>query len=846
MTPRAKKRSTRRERAAAQRLSAKAEGGIAPGAPEAADAAPPLPADRAAGRTALTAGVLAALILVSYFPALSAGFVWDDLVFAEEPVIREGLSGLQKIWFSPRAIGNEGHYWPVTYTSFWIEHKLWGLAPFGYHLVNVLLHLACTLLAWRLLARLGVPGAAFAAAVFAVHPLHVESVAWVIERKDLLSALFYLGAFAVWLRFLADSRPARYLGSLLLYVLALLSKSIAVTLPAALLLHRYWKTGSIRPADLWRTAPFFVAAAAISAADVAYYRTRETLDFDHTLAEGVLIAGRSLWFYAGKLAWPLELPVIYPRWEIEAAELAGWLYPAAAVAAVAVLWVFRGRLGRGPLVGVLFFAGTLSPVLGFVDYGYMQFAYVADRFQYLAGIGLIAVAAGAAAQGAARLSRNGQRIAGAGFAGVLLLFAVLTFRQAGIYRTPVTFFSHIVALNPDARDGWQNLSVALTNEGRHEEAFTASRRSLATSAKLANAHANLGLALMNLERYEEAEAELERARALDPRHRQAAQNLGDLFRRKGEPERAIPFFREAVELAPDVALVHAGLGHVLHNAGQHEEAVDALRRSLRIVPGPRDAGSVRLMLAEALQRVGRLDEAAAELEALSALAPADPAPLARLADLRSRQGRSDEADAILRRVRELAPDDPMMLQSVADTLRAERRYEEAIAAYDRLLARSPDFGSAHAGRASALFDLGRFEEALAAMERAIALEPEVRVGPAREVLVGKALIELGRPAEDAAVRFLRALEVDPRHPDALDQLGMLRFGQERYQEALELYERQLEGDPDSAALHSNIGATLYQLDQREAAIRSLERALELDPDHEPAQRNLREIRRANR
>lgn len=799
-----------------------------------------------ARRTALIAVGLALLILVSYFPALSAGFVWDDLVFADEPLIRDGLSGLSRIWFAPREITYEGHYWPLVYTSFWLEYQLWGLAPLGYHVVNLLLHLGCTVLVWRLLLQLPVPGAALIAAVFAVHPLHVESVAWVIERKDLLSTLFYLGAFRAWLRYLEDSRTTRYAGSLLLFVAALLSKSIAVTLPAWLLIHRFWKTGRIGGTDLLRTAPFFLTAAVITVADVAFYRTREVLTFDHSLPERLLIAGRALWFYAGRLLWPGDMPVIYPRWEIRAGDWAGWVWPVAALVSAALLWVLRGRLGRGPLVGAAFFAVTLSPVLGFVDYGYMQFAYVADRFQYLAGLGLMAVAVGVATSGVERLGPNLRRASAVAFAGILLFFSVATFRQARIYRDPPTFFGHITERNPDARDAWLNLGTALTDAGRHEEALPAAREALRTTANVASAHSNLGLALLNVERFEEAEAELRRALVLEPDHAKAIQNLAEVTRRQGDSEGAIPLFREAVDRDPGNGLARAGLGQVLFETGRHEEAAEAILGALELEPDLAAATAMRLMAAESLRRLRRFDEASEQVERLVAGAPDDPVALAHLANLRAEQGRAGEADALLRRVRRLRPEEPGVLQNMAESLRRQQRYEEALEAYGAVLDLDPDFGSAHAGRSSALFELGRYDEAVEAMERALVLEPVESVLPAREVLIGKALLELERPPEDAAERFQRALEVNPRHPDALDRLGAVRFAQRRFEEALELYERQIEDDPENAAIHSNIGATLFRLGRREAAVRSLERALELDPDHEPARRNLEGVRSVER
>ena len=189
---------------------------------------------------------------VAYLPAFSAGFLWDDRVFTEARAVRE-WSGLWTLWFRPSEIGNEAHYWPLVYSSFWLEHKLWGFDPAGYHAVNVLLHGANGVMLWRLARRLELPGAWLLAALFAVHPLHVESVAWVIERKDLLSGLFYLGAFGAWLRFAEQPRGGgrHYALALALFVLGLLCKSMvkkgasrSSVPPSTLPWRHHWQTTS--------------------------------------------------------------------------------------------------------------------------------------------------------------------------------------------------------------------------------------------------------------------------------------------------------------------------------------------------------------------------------------------------------------------------------------------------------------------------------------------------------------------------------------------------------------------------------------------------------------------------
>ena len=530
----------------------------------------------------LAAPVLALLVTVSYGPAFFAGFVWDDAVFTEAGAIQD-WSGLFRIWLSPRALENEGHYWPLVYTTFWLEHKLWGFAPAGYHIVNVLLHIANTLLLWRLAERLAVPGAWAIAAVFAVHPLHVESVAWVIERKDLLSGLFYLAAFLTWIRFVERPRPGRYLLVLALFALGMLCKSIVVTLPAALAIWHWWKQGRISGTDLLRLAPLAAAGAAIAALDVSFYNEREPVSLGYTAVERMLIAAQALWFYVGKLLWPGGLAVIYPHWEVSAGNPAGWARLAAAAAAVAGLWLLRHRLGRGPLAGVLFFAVTLSPVLGFVDYGYMQFSFVADRHQYLAGIGLIAVLVGAAARGASRLPAWRKGAAGAA-AVVLVVLGALTWRHAEIYRDGITLFNHVIAHNPTARFAHRNLGEALTKLGKWEEALAAFRVAVAQTPDDARDHSNVGAALIMLDRHDEAEEPFRRALALDPKSTYALQNFASLRTRQQRYREALDLFRRLVRVDPRNPSAHHGMGTALYFLERPEEALASLERALALDP----------------------------------------------------------------------------------------------------------------------------------------------------------------------------------------------------------------------------------------------------------------------
>ena len=762
---------------------------------------------------ALAALALVLLVTVSFFPAYLAEFVWDDFVLTEDPLVKS-VSGLPTIWSSPREMEYEGHYWPVVYTTFWLEHKLWGLNPLGYHVVNVVLHLANVLLLWRLLDRLSVPGAWIVAAVFAVHPLHVESVAWVIERKDVLSGLFYLASFLAYVRFDESRSRGPYLLALVLFVAGLLSKTVVVTLPAALVIWHWWQRGRIAARDLLRTLPFFAIGLAIAFADTAFYRTREALSLDYSLVERILIAARALWFYAGKLLWPTDLAVIYPLWEIDAHDPLAWALVALAVALPAALWLGRGRWGRGPLACVAFYAATLSPALGLVDYGYMQFAFVADRFQYLAGIGLLTLIVAALVRSADRLPAAGITSAQIVLAAVLALLGTLTWTHAANFRNGVTLFSHIVSLNPEAR----------------------------------GAHSNLGIALLKLDRLKEAEGAFGRALEIDPRDLDANQNLAESMRKQGRYDEAVEQFRRVLQIDGNYALAWAGLGETQYASGRYEQAIDAVNRALSAAPNSPKIAEFHLLLGKASRETGRLRAAeqnllrAVELARAAELAPDRTDALRELATLYLRMGRLDDANAIAARARQLEPRSPATLHTRAEALRRQKRNDEAIAVYREALEMDSESAAVHAGLGFALFELQRYEEAIGSLERAFTIDPDLPEASSLHRVTGQAPQELGR-LEEAAPRFERALELDPRDTVALDHLAFIRFNESRHEEAVDLYRALLEADDGNAAAHANMGITLLNLGRYAEAVQTLERSLALDPEQAVARNALNEARR---
>ena len=785
--------------------------------------------------------LLTLLVVVSYYPALMAGFIWDDVIFTDAKPVRE-WSGIWDIWFSPRSLTQEGHYWPVVYTSFWLEHKLWGFEPAGYHAVNILLQGINTLLVWRLMLRLAVPGAWLIAAVFAVHPLHVESVAWVIERKDLLSGLLYISAALVWLRFMEAPRGRHYFATMGLFVASLLSKTVTVTFPAALLVLYWWKRGRVTAKEGALLLPFFAVGFAITLGDLNYYTSREVLTLDFSLAERMQIASHALWFYMGKILWPVGLAVVYPFWDIGVDNLVEWGHVIAAFALAAGLWFARERVGRGPLAGALFFLVTLSPVLGFVNYGYMQFSFVADRFQYLAGIGVMAVLISAAVHSAGRLPETARK----GLLGVALLgvtvMASLSWKQSHIYHDEIVFFSHIIDHNPEARDAYHNLGKALQDVGRMEEALAAAQVAARQRPDFAGAHSNLGLALKHHGRLDEAEEVLRRGREADPRDKNVLQNLGEVIRQKGRHEESLKWYDAVLKLDRKYTRAYAGKGDALFYLKRYDEAVANLKKALSLEPNMPQAALIHTLIGEALEKLGRFDGAKQHYEYALQINPALDRAHSSLLGMLFDQRRDAEAERHLQIVRSMSRGNPVGLQNMAEFFRKRKQYEEALEWYDETLRVDPDFTQAYAGKGDALFRLERYEEAIESLGRAVALEPDMSTVPALRILMGEAAQALGR-LEEAEEQYEIILEGDPNHASAIDRLAMVRYEQGRHEDAIELYRRHLAFNPDSANTHTNIGVVYYKTGRFDEAKASLERALSLDPTAAMAQTVLELIRK---
>jgi tetratricopeptide (TPR) repeat protein len=588
-----------------------------------------------------------------------------------------------------------------------VEHRIWGDAVLGYHLANILLHAFSACLVVMIARHLRLPGAWLAGFLFALHPVCVEAVAWISEQKSALSAMFYLASALCYLNFDQTRRERQYFLALALFVLALLSKTVTATLPAALLLVLWWHRGRLQwKRDVTPLLPWFALGA--SAGAVTTYVERNFIgargpEFALTVGQRCLLSSRAVWFYLGKLIWPANLTFLYPRWTIDPAAWWQYLFPLRALGLLALLlWLAVRQQRRGPLAGFLFFVGTLFPALGFFNVYPFLYSYVADHFQYLASLGVILPAAAGLTVGARRVSMSrSQRNCAAG--ALLVALAVLTWRQTGIYQDAQTLYEATLARNPDC---WL-------------------------------AHNNLGSELLEMPgRLPEAITHFEAALRLQPNYPQTYNNLGiALSKIPGKLPEAVHYFETAVRIQPDYQQAQNNLGLALSNLpGRLPEAVQHFEAALRIKP---DYPQGHNNLGSALSKIpGRLPDAVAEYQAALRIQPDFPEAHYNLANaLADIPGRLQEAIAQYQEVLRLQPGNPQAHNNLGIALSATPgRLPDAIAEFEAALRIRPDFADAHYNLGLALSrNADRLPEAISEYEAALRIDPNFE--PARRMMV---------------------------------------------------------------------------------------------------------------
>ncbi|MCZ6837362.1 MAG: tetratricopeptide repeat protein, partial [Planctomycetota bacterium] len=472
-------------------------------------------------RIALAAFGIAMITLLAYLPALNSGYIWDDDDYVTRNELLLDLDGLKRIWIPEQT----PQYYPVVFTTFWVEYQLWELQPLGYHLNNILLHIASSLLLWRIMVRLKIPGGIVAAgligAIFALHPVQVETVAWITERKNVLSMVFYLSAVLMYLRFddeRASSDPGVnnqdiwgwYGMTLVLFIAALLSKSVTCSLPAALILMHLYRRQPLTKGRLATLTPMFIIGliAAFNTARIEREHVgAEGLAFDLSILDRTLVASKALLFYPGKIVWPQPLIFIYPRWTIPPGNpLSYWPIGLVAILGISLIVLYRKGL-RGPFIALSLFAGTVFPALGFFNVYPHLYSFVADHFQYHATIGLITLIVGGLFWGFPKK----RSLVIALLMASLPMLAILTYRQGKNYKDETTLWLATVEKNPDSWMSWNNLGHLALDRGDHVAAEPYLRRCLELRPDHFNAWSNLSESLRRQDRNEEALEAIEEA-----------------------------------------------------------------------------------------------------------------------------------------------------------------------------------------------------------------------------------------------------------------------------------------------------------------------------------------------
>jgi Flp pilus assembly protein TadD len=770
--------------------------------------------------------VLIGLLLVTvtfavFWQVRHHGFIeLDDPVYVRDNAPVQCALSKKSVSWALRTY-HAGLWIPLTWLSIMVDFQLYGLDPGGYHLTNVILHLFNTLLLFLLLTRMTglLWRSALVAALFALHPLHVESVAWVTERKDVLSTVFWLLTIWAYLRYVERPTFVRYLLALLAFALGLMAKPMVVTLPCVLLLLDYWPLNRLA-VNLPGTSldsqnhavsgpgphkssvltlirekiPFFVLSSAVGVvtvlaqASAGAVKSVELFPFKARLANAAV----SYLSYIGKMFWPRNLAVFYPHpltgISMSKAAAAGLLL---VVVSIAVVRKARGHPYLA--VGWLWYLGTLVPVIGLLQVGSQG---LADRFTYVPLIGLF-IMIGWGVPHLVPSWRYRSFVLRAAGATVVLSLALCTHLQLHHWKNSQTIFTHALEVTQNNYLAHNNLGTLLVEQGKFEEAALHFRRGVEIKPDYARAWYNLALVMLRRGRPDEAATKFRRALAVRPDYPEAHNQLGSALFQQGKLDASVHAYSKAARYRPNYAEAYNNLGLALAEQGKTEEAIASYHRALSI---RWDYAEAHNHLAVNLARTGRLKEAMAHCcEALR-----------------------------------LRPSWAQSHGNLGNILAAQGKFEEAIASFYQALRLDPDAGKTHHNLALALAKQGRFEEAVGHYRQAVQLEPN----PAQSHNnLGVVLVRLGR-FQEAMAHYLRALKLEPTHAEAHNNVGNLlaRFG--RLDTAIAHYARALEIRPDDAKTHNNVGAALARQKDFTQAVAHFSEALRLQPDYHQARANL--------
>ena len=660
------------------------------------------------------------LTLVVFAGSLRSGFVnWDDDKYIRDNPHMTAPNGLVRIWTTLES----PQYYPLTFTSYWLEYRLWGDWPAGYHAVNLALHLVNALLVFAMARALGASRrvAWLTAGLFGVHPMQVASVVWLAERKNVLSGALALISALLYLRSRRTGRQGPYIGAIVTFALALLAKTVVASLPLSLILAERLILGRRIRDSLRRTAPMIALALAMGVVTLIVERGSPVPEAN--LLERTLTAASAVWFYVGKLLAPTQLRALYPMWNASAAMVQWWLPLVGLLAAAAAVWRWRRAVGGLGLWALAHFALMIAPASGLVPFNYLTKTPVADHFVYLAAPGFFLAAALLLERLLGRIRAANVRTATyyALATAALAALGAKTLGQTPLWRDGVQFWTTVVAQRPAFSKAHNNLAVSLALEGRLEESLPRYREAVRLEPTLWMARVNIGKVLDNLGRFEEALAEFEALAALAPDDAFARLNLADALGKLGRVDEAIVHLRQAVELSPNLAAAHASLGAALAQAGRPAEGLPYLLHAARLDPNdPIAQFNLGIMRA----RLGEAGEAARHFQAVLRLRPDFAPAWTYLGRSLAVQGKTAEAERCFRRALEMNPEDPAALFDLGRLLELRGRSAEAVACYRAALHVAP--GAVEAALALAWLRATHEDAALRDAQEAVRLAERAR------------------------------------------------------------------------------------------------------------------------
>ena len=664
------------------------------------------------------ARVILILTLLVYIPAITAGFIWDDDKFLTENPLIKASNGLYRFWFTTEA----PDYFPLTSTSLWIEWRLWGMNASGYHVVNILLHIVSSFLIWLVLERLKIPGAWLAALIFAVHPVNVESVAWITERKNTLPMVFYLLSILLYLKFESSEDNRFYKLSLGVFLLALLAKTSVVMLPVVLLMCAWWQRGKISRKDVFRSIPFFALSGILSFVTV-WFQYNRAIRMDIVRADDFLsrltIAGKAVWFYLYKAVLPYQLSFVYPRWKTGVSGMISYI-PLLLLAGLMILfWYYRKGWGRPFLFGLGYFVVTLFPVLGFFDIYFMRFSLVADHWQYFSIISVIALMVGLISH-AAQKDRFRRPAIALGVIAVCL-FSFLTWSQAKIYKDQETLWEDTLIKNPTSKLALNNIGAIRKQQGKYDEAAKHFSAALRTNPDDSEAHYNMGVVLEAQGKLEEAAKHYSEALKTRPNDAEIHTILGEIRKQQGKLDEAVRHYSQVLKIKPSDIQTLMTVGMLLGQQGKTAEAITQFSEVLKINP---DNAVAHFNTGLALAQQGKFEEAVKSYSQAVKIRPDYVEAHYNLGITLARQGNTPKAIEHFSEVIRIDPNNEKAHYSLGIAQRTLGDTEKAVRHFSEAVRIKPDYLKAQYSLGAMLEQQGKLDDALLHYAEVLRIAPD--------------------------------------------------------------------------------------------------------------------------